>query len=49
MVVADADSPGPVRKRAKLSLKFLKRGSTDSTTNTPTSVSEKKEPLIARY
>ncbi|XP_071157266.1 ubiquitin carboxyl-terminal hydrolase 1-like [Mytilus edulis] len=48
MVVADADSPGPVRKRAKLSLKFLKRGSTDSTTNTPTSVSEKKEPLIAR-
>jgi hypothetical protein len=42
MVVADAESPGPVRKKARLS---LKKGSNHVSTNTPTSIEVKEEPL----
>ena len=45
MVVADAESPGPVRKKARLS---LKKGSNHVSTNTPTSIEVKEEPLVAK-
>ena len=44
MVIADAESPGPVRKRAKLSLKPCKK---DNRSSSPSTAVVKNEPLVA--